>query len=188
MAKNHIKFLIILLSLCLSGCGIATSLIIAKSANPKISINERYIKSSNKLGNGIEIETIKVLSSDTNGIPLKYKTIGIIECFNPGSGENKDYWPGKLYFNKPNKHYLWSYDSVSFVYETIGKNRKLIQEESEKSIVRLSDKSNVLPYRFSSNSWYVVNTFDPTIERIFLYVDNKMKFEVTKFLNLKSPI
>lgn len=196
MAKLSTINLVIFSLIILTGCNYFAAYAIARSATCRININEKYAKSSCQLGNGIYFEKLNVVKSDSTGIPIEYFVTSRFVLSNPGVDDVQKYWPDKIYFNKPNGHYRWSIeDTVDIRFARTGKERQRVSIDGSKNIEDsyayfvFSDKTfNTCPVKFSKNSWYYVEVYDPRVSSIYLHVDGKMNFTVHRFDSGVSPI
>ena len=195
MTKLYIIITVFFSILIVAGCNYFGALAIAKSATCKVTINENSVKSSCDLINGVFFEKLNVTKSDSSGIPTEYFVTQRFGLFNPGVEGVQKYWPDKIYFSKPNGHYKWRADTVNIKFERMDRNRQMLPIDSSNNdegmygFLIFSNKSfDICPIKFSKNSWYYVEVFDPGISSLYLYVDNKMNFTVHKFDSGVSPI
>lgn len=206
--KNIILILTIFLLLC--GCGIIGPILIGTSYNAKLTINNRFVKSSHGLINGIRFEKLTVIDQDENGIPTDYIVTQRFECVNTVGEGVQDYWPNKLYFNKVNGDYKWKADTVSFHFKKKGHYRERIFDNNADSTFLFQGLNDTVsrkikgdlneifilnsiafetcPVNFASQTWYYLNLYDPVIASVFLYFDSKNKYHVYKFGSGVSPI
>lgn len=193
MAKNQTAILLICLTIIPFSCDIIPSL------GCEISITEDYIESSCGLINGVQFEQLEVEQLDSNNLPNRYKVLVTFQCFNPGVEGVQKYWPDRLYFDKPNGHYLWQVDSMkngTYVRDDIYRIRtdkedtttvRVITDSAERQ--RFLDSFNkspriinrnstaICPVKFKENTWYFVN-FANQRNEAYLYIDKQMKYNL----------
>lgn len=193
-----------------SGCGLIGAIIIATSYNAKITINERYVKSSHGLTNGVLFEKLAVVTLDDKGIPENYIVTQRFKCYNPGVEGVQKYWPDKLYFNKINGHYKWRTDTAGFYYTKKGNYRERIVADSinytfdfkglddtiskkvkgdlNEIFIFDSKVYDTCPVDFKTETWYFINFYDPVLASVYLFVDTNKKFTIYTYGTGVSPI
>lgn len=171
----------------LTGCGIIGAVIIAKIANPKISITSAYLRSTNRLSNGVSIEKLQVLAFDKDSLPQKFQVTDILKCKPNPETKTQKRAAKKISFKRPSKQYSWTHQKVALTYE-IQKNRMILLLKPKEIKWELTSESPVFPIRFDRQSWYIIRTYDNSINRLFLNVDEQGKFHLTKILSSRSPI
>lgn len=169
-------------------------------------MTQEYIESTCGLTNGVRFEQLEVKSFDSSNFPIVYNVVKSFECYNPGVEGAQKFWPDKIYFDKPNGHYLWSVDTSSNgIYIKNGPWRNRLQNEVydidsiivakksdspgvivnyEQVISRTSIKpgpnpQSICPIKFKSKTWYFLNFYDQRYQA-YLYIDDKMNFNIHK--------
>jgi hypothetical protein len=170
-------------------------------------MNPEYIESSCGLINGVKFEELTIIEFDSSNFPSQYKVVSSFGCYNPGLDTVQTFWPDRLYFNKPNGHYLWRIDSTANgTYQVVGLYRKRTDvEEEDPKIIEITDSmqkqkfidsisnmpkrtdvnsSPICPTKFKGDTWYFVN-FNDQQYVAYLYVDKKMAYNLHK-INLPT--
>lgn len=163
-------------------------------------MNKNFIESSCGLTNGVVFRELIVYEFDSSKLPSFYKVIFSTNCYNPGTVSPQKFWPDKIFFNKPNGHYLWRVDSLDKgIYRRQGPYRERIDksdnpiidttgpewsQEFTDSIIKAprtpdSMSNPICPTKFKLNTWYYVGFSDQRYEA-FLYVDKNMKYNLHK--------
>ena len=176
-----------------SGCAIIGAFVIAKNATCKVKINDKCVKGSCELINGVFFERLTVIKKDSVGMPSEYIVTERFACYNPGMDGVQKYWPDKIYFKKPNGHYKWNADTIDIHFKLNGRERKIISIQKKpdnynEEFILNSKKYDTCPISFQKNTWYNVRIYDQRLTKVLLYVDKKKKFNVYKFDSGICPI
>lgn len=176
-----------------SGCAMIGACIIAKNASCKVKINEKCIKGSCELINGVFFERLTVIKKDSIGIPSEYIVIERFACYNPGMDGVQKYCPDKIYFKKPNGHYKWNADTVDIHFKLNGRKREIISVQKKPDnyneiFILNSIKYDICPISFQKNTWYNVRIDDQRLTKVLLFIDKKKNFHVYKFDSGICPI
>ncbi len=193
------QFIILIISFALtgiflfSGCAIIGAFVIAKNATCKVKINDKCVKGSCELINGVFFERLTVFNKDSIGMPSEYIVTERFACYNPGVDGVQKYWPDKIYFKKINGHYKWNADTVVIHFKLIGNIREIISVQKKpdnynEQFIFNSKKYDTCPINFQKDTWYNVKISDPRLRKVYLYVDKHNKFNVYKFDSGICPI
>jgi hypothetical protein len=176
-----------------TGCAIIGAIGIAKNATCQVEITDKCVKGSCELINGVFFERLTVIKMDSIGMPSEYIVTERFACYNPGLDGVQKYWPDKIYFKKPNGHYKWKADTIDIQFKLNERGRELISIQkkldnyNEKFILN-SIKYDICPIGFQKNTWYNVMIYDQRLRKVYLYVDKRGNFNVTKFDSGVCPI
>jgi hypothetical protein len=176
-----------------SGCTVIGAFFIAKNATCEVEINDKRVKSSCELINGIFFERLTVLKKDSVGMPTEYIVTERFECYNPGVDGTQKYWPDKIHFKKLNGHYKWNADTVNIHFKLNGRSREITSVQKKPDnyneyFIFKSKKYDTCPISFQKDTWYNVNISDLRLSKVYLYVDKKGNFKVYKFDSGICPI
>lgn len=176
-----------------SGCAVIGAFVIAKNATCKVKINDKCVKGSCELINGVFFERLTILQKDSVGMPTEYIVTERFSCYNPGVDGMQKYWPDKIYFKKNNGHYKWNADTVDIKFKLIGNNREIISVQKKpdnynEQFILNSKKYDTCPINFQKDTWYNVKISDQRLRKVYLYVDKNNKFNVYKFNSGICPI
>lgn len=194
---RRIKTASILLVLCgvlpLSGCSIIGAFMIMKNATCEVKINDKCVKGSCELINGVFFERLTVLNADANGMPSEFIVTERFTCYNAGSDGVQEYWPSEIYFHKPNGHYKWRADTVDIHFKMNGRSREIVSfnkkpEDYNERFISGSKNFDTCPIAFQNSTWYNVRISDQRLSKVLMYVDEKMKIRVYKYDSGISPI
>ena len=168
-----------LLTLSLSSCSLMPKM------GCEFRMTKKYIESDCGLVNGVRFEELEVHSYfDSSDFPASYTVKVSFECYRPGSDSVEQFWPERIYFNKPNGHYLWTVDSsTNGRYNVIGIYRDL-DTTAANPIMNSGRKfsgpqSSIFPGKFKSDTWYYVNFYDQRYKG-YVYIDKEMNFIIHK--------
>lgn len=177
-----------------SGCAMVGALVIAKNATCKVKINEKCVKGSCELINGVFFEKLTVLEKDSSGMPAEYIVTERFQCYNTGVDGVQKFWPDKIYFDKINGHYKWSADTIDIRFKTNeqgGRETVSVSTRVDRYndfFVLGSKKYDTCPTKLTKDTWYNVKITDPRLKKTFLYIDKKNKYHVYKFDSGVCPI
>lgn len=176
-----------------SGCAVIGAFMIAKNATCDVTINNNCVKGSCELINGVFFERLNVLEKDSLGMPMEYTVSERFACFNPGVDGVQEYWPNRIYFNKPNGHYKWNADTVDIHFKVKGISREIVSSKQKpknynENFILNSKKYDTCPIELKKNTWYNVKISDQRLRTVYLYVNEKGKFKVYKFDSGICPI
>lgn len=164
---------------------------IAKNATCKIKINQKCVKGSCELINGVLFEKLTVLQKDSIGMPSEYIVTQRFKCYNPGVEGVQKFWPDKIYFNKINGHYKWVIDTVNIHFKTNKLGEKSVVGETpllNYNLIFNSIKYDTCPAKLTENTWYIVKINDARLSNIFLFIDKNSIYHVYKFDSGICPI
>jgi len=187
-------FLILTGQFLFSGCAMIGAFVIAKNATCKVKINDKCVKGSCDLINGVFFERLTVLQKDVDGMPTEYIVTERFQCYNPGMDGVQKYWPDKIYFNKINGHYKWAIDTVDIGFKTNQKGGREIVSMGKRVdnynnfFILGSKKYDTCPTKLAIDTWYNVSIDDPRLAKTFLYIDKKNNYHVYKFDSGVCPI
>lgn len=167
--------------------------VIAKNATCEVKINDKSVKGSCELINGVFFERLTVLQKDSAGMPAEYIVTERFSCYNPGVDGVQKYWPDKIYFKKINGHYKWNADTVDIHFKVNGNSREIIsvQKKSDnynEQFILNSKKYDTCPISFQKDTWYNVKISDQRLRKVYLYIDKNKNFKVYKFDSGICPI
>ncbi|MBK7184016.1 MAG: hypothetical protein IPH89_14480 [Bacteroidetes bacterium] len=114
-----------------SGCALVGAFVMAKNATCDVKINDKCVKGSCELINGVFFERLTVLQKDSTGLPTEYIVTERFSCYNPGVKGVQKYWPDKIYFKKINGHYKWKADTVDIHFKLNGNGREIISVQKK---------------------------------------------------------
>ena len=176
-----------------SGCAIIGAFVIAKNATCEVKINDKCVKGSCELINGVFFERLTVVNMDSIGMPSEYIVTERFACYNPGMDGVQKYWPDKIYFKKPNGHYKWKADTVDIHFKLNGRKREIISftkkpDNYTEIFILNSKKYDICPISFQKNTWYNVRISDQRLTNVLLYINEKKYFNVYKFKSGVCPI
>jgi hypothetical protein len=192
--RQLFKILVFIIVISSSSCGLIPSL------DCNINMTKNYIKSSCGLINGVVFRELTVYEFDSTNLPSHYKVVFSTNCYNPGTNPVQKFWPDKIYFNKPNGHYLWRIDSIvngtykrtgPYTNRTDGSDIPIIDTAGPEwsqafidSIIKAPgtpdpNSKSICPTKFKPATWYFVGFSDQRYEA-FLYVDKKMNYNLHK--------
>lgn len=167
---------------------------IAKNATCKVKINQKCIKGSCELINGVLFERLTVLQKDSSGIPTEYIVTQRFKCYNPGVEGVQKFWPDKIFFNKINGHYKWTIDTVNIRFKTNKQGGRDIIDGAHQlknysnNFILGSNKYDTCPTKLAKNTWYIIKINDPRLSNIFLYIDKNNIYHTYKFDSGIYPI
>jgi len=170
-------FLLVSIGLIGSGCSAIGAAAIALNAKCKVKINARCVKGACELYNGLLFERLTVLQKDSLGLPRDYIVHERFSCLNPGVDGAQTYWPRKIYFHKPNGHYIWRTDTLNLSFKQNGPVRELASGQKsppyyfENMIVIAPTRYTTCPMAFQKDCWYRVHISDQRLRTVFLYID-----------------
>jgi len=176
-----------------SGCGVIGAILIATNSTCKVKINNKYLKSSCEISNGVMFEKLTVINTDSVGTPNDYIVTERFQIYNSDfSGKNKPSIK-KLYFNKINDTYKWVADTVNIHYKVKGRRREIISSDkfmgnSNSQFISKSNKFELCPIQFAKDTWYNIKITDARLSKTLLYVDKLNVFHVHQFDSGSSPI
>lgn len=176
-----------------SGCVMIGAIGIAKNATCKVEINDKCVKGSCELFNGVFFERLTVINKNSIGMPSEYIVTERFACYNPGVDGIQKYWPDKIYFKKINGHYKWNADTVDIHFKLNGNSREIISAKKKpdnynEQFIFNSKKHDTCPISFQKDTWYNVKFSDQRLRKVYLYVDKRKKFNVYKFDSGICPI
>lgn len=176
-----------------SGCALVGAFVMAKNATCDVKINDKCVKGSCELINGVFFERLTVLQKDSTGLPTEYIVTERFSCYNPGVKGVQKYWPDKIYFKKINGHYKWNADTVDIHFKLNGNGREIISVQKKSTnyndhFILNSKKYDTCPINFQKDTWYNVKISDQRLRNVYLYVDKHKNFNVYKFNSGISPI
>jgi len=175
------------------GCAAIGAAGMVLHANCNVRINNRCVKGSCELINGVFFERLTLMAKDSAGMPLEYVVTERFAGYNPGAAGAQKFWPDKLYFDKPNGNYKWNADTVDIHFKVTGYTREIISVQKKPAnyndqFILNSRNYETCPIDFHKDTWYLVRISDRRIRRIYLYVDQKKKFHVYQTQSGISPI
>ena len=166
---------------------------IAKNATCKVKINDKCVKGSCELINGVFFERLTVIKKDSVGMPAEYIVTERFACYNPVVDGVQKYWPDKIYFNKINGHYKWKADTVDISFKSNVYSREIVSirkkpDNYNEWFILNSKKYDTCPISFQKDTWYNVKISDQRLRKVYLYIDKRGVFKVHKFDSGICPI
>ncbi len=156
-------------------------------APPKIKVTYNYISTNQDFINGCTIGTVEADSIGQKGYPVLFTITHFTSCnIEYTEGKPPDA-PDKIYFNKKGK-YHWREEDVHIPMKIHGYRRE-ITDSVTRIMTAISEKQfETSPLTFATNQWYFIDIYDPSVNGIFIYIDNKKKIQLYLLPSGVSPI